>query len=35
VVTPEDCATCHPVEVGQYGKNLMSHAYGNLKNNSV
>jgi len=35
VVTPEDCAACHPVEVGQYGKNLMSHAYGNLKNNSV
>ena len=35
VVTPEDCATCHPVEVAQYGKNLMSHAYGNLKNNSV
>jgi hypothetical protein len=35
VVTPEDCATCHPVEEGQYSKNLMSHAYGNLKNNPV
>ena len=35
VVTPQDCATCHPVEVGQYGKNLMSHAYGNLQKNPV
>ena len=35
VVTPEDCATCHPVEASQYGKNLMSHAYINLKNNPV
>ena len=35
VVTPEDCATCHPVEVEQYDKNIMSHAYGNLQNNSV
>jgi len=35
VVTPEDCATCHPVEVEQYGKNIMSHAYGNLQNNPV
>jgi len=35
VVTPEDCATCHPVEVEQYGKNLMSHAYGNLQNNPL
>ena len=35
VVTPEDCATCHPVEAKQYGKNLMSHAYGNLQNNSL
>ena len=33
VVTPEDCATCHPTEVQQYGQNLMSHAYGNLENN--
>jgi hypothetical protein len=35
VVTPDDCATCHPIEVGQYSKNIMSHAYGNLKNNVV
>jgi hypothetical protein len=35
IVTPEDCATCHPTEVAQYGKNLMSHAHGNLNNNPV
>lgn len=35
VVTPLDCATCHPVETGQYGKNLMSHAYGNLARNPL
>ncbi len=35
VVTPTDCSTCHPIEVQQYGKNLMSHAYGNLMNNPV
>jgi hydroxylamine dehydrogenase len=35
VVSPRDCATCHPVEVDQYGKNLMSHAYGNLLRNPV
>ena len=35
VVTPEDCATCHPVEEKQYGQNLMSHAYGNLMNNAL
>jgi hypothetical protein len=35
VVTPEDCATCHPVEVEQYGKNIMSHAQHNLMNNPV
>ena len=35
VVTPEDCSTCHPVEVKQYGQNLMSQAYGNLMNNSL
>jgi hypothetical protein len=35
VVTPQDCATCHPVEVAQYGKNLMAEAYGNLENNPV
>jgi hydroxylamine dehydrogenase len=35
IVTPRDCATCHPVEVGQYSKNLMSRAYGNLNKNPV
>jgi len=35
VVTPSDCATCHPVEADQYGRNLMSHAYGNLYRNPV
>ncbi len=35
VVTPQDCATCHPAEVDQYGQNIMSHAHGNLKNNPV
>lgn len=35
VVTPEDCATCHPVESGQYKKNLMSNAYGNLEDNPL
>ena len=35
VVTPKDCATCHTVEEAQYGENIMSHAYGNLKDNPV
>jgi hydroxylamine dehydrogenase len=35
IVTPKDCATCHAVEVRQYGRNLMSHAYANLKDNPV
>jgi hypothetical protein len=35
VVTPADCAACHKVEVEQYSKNIMAHAYGNLKNNPV
>jgi len=35
VVSPEDCSTCHPVEKKEYDLNLMAHAYGNLKNNSV
>jgi len=35
VVTPKDCATCHPVEVEQYEKNLMSAAYGNLQKNPL
>lgn len=35
VVSPDDCRTCHAEEVEQYGKNLMSHAYGSLANNSL
>jgi len=35
VVTPEDCAVCHPLEREEYSHNLMAHAYGNLKNNPV
>jgi hypothetical protein len=35
VVTPTDCATCHPVETEQYSHNLMSHAYGNLAGNAL
>jgi hydroxylamine dehydrogenase len=35
VVTPQDCSTCHPVEAEQFGKNIMSHAHGNLENNPV
>ncbi|MBN2126141.1 MAG: cytochrome c3 family protein [Deltaproteobacteria bacterium] len=35
VVTPEDCASCHPAERKQYGENLMANAYGNLRNNPV
>ncbi|MBS3759438.1 MAG: hydroxylamine oxidase [Desulfobacterales bacterium] len=35
VVTPSDCAACHPVEREQYSKNLMAEAYGNLQDNPV
>ncbi|MBA3029940.1 MAG: hydroxylamine oxidase [Desulfobacteraceae bacterium] len=35
VVTPDDCAVCHAEEAGQYTKNIMSHAYGNLARNPV
>ncbi len=35
VVTPKDCAVCHPVEVEEYKGNLMAHAYGNLHNNTL
>ncbi|MCB2228408.1 MAG: hydroxylamine oxidase [Desulfarculaceae bacterium] len=35
VVSPKDCATCHPIEEQQYNKNLMAHARGNLLNNPV
>ena len=33
VVTPKDCATCHPTEVKEFQESLMGHAYGNLMNN--
>lgn len=35
VVTPDDCRTCHAVEVEQYGRNIMSHAHDNLADNTV
>uniref|UniRef100_A0A7C4EL54 Hydroxylamine oxidase n=1 Tax=Thermodesulfovibrio aggregans TaxID=86166 RepID=A0A7C4EL54_9BACT len=35
VVTPSDCAGCHPEESDQYTKNMMSYAYGNLVNNPI
>ena len=35
VVTPRDCAMCHPKEVNEYKKNLMSEAYVNLKGNPL
>ncbi len=35
VVTPADCATCHPTEADQFRDNLMSHAHLNLRNNSL
>ncbi len=36
VVTPADCAQCHPVERDQYtARNKMAHAHGNLSNNPL
>ncbi|MHB8091648.1 MAG: multiheme c-type cytochrome [Syntrophales bacterium] len=35
VVSPRDCATCHPEEVAEYGHNIMSQAHGNLLQNPV
>ena len=35
VVTPRDCGTCHPVEVEQYGHDLMANARGNLHKNPL
>lgn len=35
VVTPPDCATCHPAEVNQYSQNLMSSAFPNLAENAL
>ena len=35
VVSPPDCAVCHPTEHQQYGHNLMAHARDNLIKNPV
>ena len=35
VVSPDDCAVCHPAEKGQYLQNLMSNAHINLDRNPV
>lgn len=35
VVSPPDCAACHPTEQDEYSRNIMSHAHGNLNNNPV
>jgi hypothetical protein len=36
VVTPTDCANCHPIEKAQYtNHNKMAHAYGNLHDNPL
>jgi hydroxylamine dehydrogenase len=35
VVTPANCAVCHPKELDQYSRNIMSHAYGNLMDNKL
>jgi formate-dependent nitrite reductase cytochrome c552 subunit len=35
VVTPADCAACHPVEEEQFRQNRMAHAYGNLMQNPL
>lgn len=35
VVSPADCAACHPEPAAQFKDNLMAHAYGNLVNNKL
>ncbi len=35
VVSPDDCAGCHPVERAEYANNLMANAYDNLQGNPV
>jgi len=35
VVSPADCASCHPVEVDEFDENLMSQAHANLMDNPV
>ncbi len=35
VVTPDDCAVCHPVERAQFSENIMSRAWKNLAGNPL
>lgn len=35
IVTPNDCRTCHPVEVGEYAESKKAHAVGNLTKNPL
>jgi cytochrome c551/c552 len=35
IVSPNDCSTCHPVEVKQYSGSKKAHAVGNLDKNPV
>ena len=35
VVTPVDCAKCHPVETAEFSENIMSHARDNLDENPL
>ncbi|MDP3017525.1 MAG: multiheme c-type cytochrome, partial [Deltaproteobacteria bacterium] len=35
IVSPRDCATCHPVEVKQFSDSKKAHAVGNLVKNPV
>ena len=35
VISPADCATCHPTETDEYKDNIMSQAYANLMDNGV
>lgn len=35
VVSPDDCATCHPTERDEYARSKKAHAIGNLRNNPV
>lgn len=35
VVTPRDCAVCHPVEDAEFQQNIMAHAHDNLMRNEL
>jgi hydroxylamine dehydrogenase len=35
IVTPTDCSICHAEEAGQFEKNVMAYAHGNLEKNPV